>query len=112
MAKFKIKRDDTVVIIAGNHKGSKDNPTTGRVLEVLTEESKVIVEKVNLVSRQVKPTGERAGGTVEKEAPIHISNVALWDADAGQRIKAGWKRNDAGAKVRVNRKTGAELGAN
>ena len=70
MAKYKIKKDDTVVIIAGNHKGA-----TGKVLQVLTDENRVIVEKVNLVKRQVKPVGDRAGGTLEKEASIHISNV-------------------------------------
>ena len=111
MAKCKIKRDDMVVVIAGNNKGKPDNPTVGRVLQVLPDESKVIVEKVNMVRRAVKPLGDRPGGVIEKEAPIHISNVALWDADANQRVKAGWKVNDDGSKVRVNRKTGAELGA-
>ena len=111
MAKYKIKRDDMVVVIAGNNKGKADNPTVGRVLQVLPDESKIIVEKVNMVRRAVKPLGDRPGGVIEKEAPIHISNVALWDAEAEQRVKASWKFNDDGSKVRVNRKTGAELGA-
>jgi large subunit ribosomal protein L24 len=106
MAKFKIKKDDTVVITAGNHKGA-----TGKVLEVLTDENRVIVEKVNLVQRQVKPVGDRAGGTLEKEAPIHISNVALWNADDSRKQKAAWKINDDGSKLRVDRKTGTPIDA-
>jgi large subunit ribosomal protein L24 len=106
MAKYKIKKDDTVVIIAGNHKGA-----TGKVLQVLTDENRVIVEKVNLVKRQVKPVGDRAGGTLEKEASIHISNVALWSADESRKMKAAWKLNDDGSKLRVDRKTGAPIDA-
>ena len=106
MPKYKIQRDDIVVVTAGNHKGA-----TGRVLCLLPNEQRVIVEKVNLVKRQVKPVGDRAGGTVEKEAPIHISNIALWDAEAGQKIKARWSVSDDGAKVRVDRKTGSPIGA-
>lgn len=106
MAKYKIKKDDTVVITAGNHKGA-----TGKVLRVLTDENRVLVEKVNLVQRQVKPVGDRAGGTMEKEAPIHISNVALWNADDSRKMKAAWKINDDGSKLRVDRKTGAPIDA-
>ena len=106
MAKYKIKKDDTVVITAGNHKGA-----TGKVLQVLTDESRVLVEKVNLVKRQVKPVGDRAGGTLEKEAAIHISNVALWNADDGRKVKAAWKINDDGSKLRVDRKTGEPIDA-
>ena len=106
MAKNKIKKDDTVVITAGNHKGA-----TGKVLQVLTDENRVIVEKVNLVKRQVKPAGDRAGGTLEKEASIHISNVALWNADDSRKMKAAWKLNDDGSKLRVDRKTGAPIDA-
>ncbi len=103
-AKARIKRDDTVIVIAGKHKGK-----TGRVLKVLPEESRVLVEKVNLVKRQMKPQGDRPGGTMEKEASLHISNVALYDGTAKKRIKVGYKRNDEGRKVRVDRKSGAEI---
>ena len=103
-AQAKIKRDDTVIVIAGKHKGK-----TGRVLKVLPDDRRVVVEKVNLVKRQVKPQGDRPGGTMEKEASLHISNVALYDGTAKKRIKVGYKRNDEGARVRVDRKTGAEI---
>jgi large subunit ribosomal protein L24 len=103
-AQAKIKRDDTVIVIAGKHKGK-----TGRVLKVLPAARRVLVEKVNLVKRQVKPQGDRPGGTMEKEASLHISNVALYDGNAKKRVKVGYKRNDEGKRVRVDRKTGAEI---
>jgi large subunit ribosomal protein L24 len=103
-AQAKIKRDDTVIVIAGKHKGK-----TGRVLKVLPADRRVVVEKVNLVKRQVKPQGDRPGGTMEKEASLHISNVALYDGTAKKRIKIGYKRNDEGKRVRVDRKSGAEV---
>lgn len=104
MSKFKIKRDDVVIVTAGKHKGR-----TGKVLQVLSDKSRVVVEKVNLVKRHVKPQGDRPGGTVEKEASLHISNVALLDQETGKAIKVGRKFLDDGRKVRFNRKTGAVI---
>lgn len=102
MPKFKIKRDDVVIVTAGKHKGR-----TGKVLRVLPDVSRVVVEKVNLVKRHVRPQGDRPGGTVEKEAPLHISNVALLDPESGKGFKVGRKYLDDGRKVRFNRKSGA-----
>ena len=102
MVKFKIKRDDTVVVVAGKHKGK-----TGRVLRVLRERERVVVERINMVKRLVRPQGDRPGGIVEKEAPLHISNVALWNADGGRAVRVGWKVLDDGRKVRIDKKTGA-----
>jgi len=104
MPKFKIKRDDVVIVTAGKHKGR-----TGKVLQVLPEKSRVVVEKVNLVKRHVRPQGDRPGGTVEKEAPLHISNVALLDQESGKAVKVGRKFLEDGRKVRFNRKTGAVI---
>lgn len=101
MASMKIKRDDVVVVTAGKNKGR-----TGRVLRVITKEQRVVVERVNLVKRQVKPQGERPGGTIEKEAPIHISNVALWDAQESRAMRVGFRIASDGGKVRFNKKTG------
>ena len=103
MQKLKIKCNDTVVVTSGNQKGK-----TGKVLSVSAEQNRVLVEKVNLVKRQVKPTGDRPGGTVEKEASIHISNVALWNATDGRKVKVGWKSVD-GSKVRIDKKTGDSI---
>jgi large subunit ribosomal protein L24 len=100
--KLKIKRDDTVVVIAGKHKGK-----VGKVVRVLPLEGRVVVEGVARVKRHVKPQGENAGQIVEKEAPIHVSNVALF-AD-GKRVKVGYKVGEDGKKLRVDRKTGAAV---
>lgn len=101
MPSMKIKRDDVVVVTAGKNKGR-----TGRVLRVLTKDQRVLVERVNLVKRQVKPQGDRPGGTVEKEAPLHISNVALWNTQESRPVKVGFKTLDDGRKVRIDKKTG------
>jgi large subunit ribosomal protein L24 len=82
--KFKLKRDDLVMVTAGKHKGK-----TGKILKVIREDQRVVVEKVNMVKRQVKPTQDRPGGTIEKEASIHISNVALWNEDEKRKVKVG-----------------------
>ena len=104
MAKLKIKRDDMVVVTAGRHKGK-----TGRVLRVLPDAGRIVVEKVNLVKRHVKPQGDRPGGIVEKEASIHVPNVALWLASEGRKVKVAWKILEDGTKVRADRKTGLEI---
>jgi len=100
-AKSRIRSGDTVVVTAGKNRG-----TRGRVLRVLPEDRKVVVEGVNRVKRHQKPVGEQPGGILEKEMPIHISNVALWVGGAdGRRVKVGYAMKD-GKKVRVDRKTG------
>ncbi len=101
MSGFKIKRDDTVVVIAGSHKGER-----GRVLNLDTVRGRVTVEKVNMVQRRIKPRGDQGGTTINKEAPIAISNVALWKDG---RVKVGWKFAEDGRKVRYAKGTGALL---
>ena len=103
MAKYKIQKDDTVIVTTGKHQGA-----TGRVIDVLTDEGMVLIEKVNLVTRQVKPQGGRVGGTIEKEAAVHISNVSLYNTEEGRKVKASWGVVD-GKKVRVDRKTGVTI---
>ncbi len=104
--KLRIKRNDTVVVIAGSDKGRR-----GKVLEVRPgsgDDARVVVEGVKLVKRHIKASGDRPGSIVEKEAAIHISNVALVDA-SGTRIKVALKTDTEGVKQRVNRKTGAPV---
>lgn len=100
--KFKIKKGDQVVVIAGNDKGAK-----GRVIEVLTEKSRVLVEGVNIISRHTKPSGaENAqGGIIKKEAPVHISNVALVDPKGGEATRVG-RKDEKGKLVRYAKKSG------
>lgn len=103
-AKLKIKRDDTVRVIAGKDKGK-----VGRVLRVMPSESKVVVEGVRRVRRHQRPVGDQPGGIIEKEAAIHVSNVQLWNADEARGVKVGYTTNEDGKKVRIDRKTGATL---
>jgi large subunit ribosomal protein L24 len=104
--KFNIKKGDTVVVIAGDDKDAK-KPRT--VLEVFPEESKILVEGVNIVTRHTKPSARNTrGGIVKKEAPVHISNVMLWDAKSGAGAKVKRTR-DNGKLVRVSKKSGEAI---
>jgi large subunit ribosomal protein L24 len=102
--KCRIKRGDQVVVVAGKDKGQ-----TGRVLRVLPAKRQVIVEGVRRVRRHQRPVGDQPGGILDKEMPIDISNVALWDATEGRKVKVGYRTLDDGRKVRVDRSTGAVL---
>ncbi len=101
MKKFKIKKGDSVKVIAGNDKGK-----TGRVLLIEREKNRVIVEGVRMVSKHTKPSAESPnGGIIQKEAPINISNVMLLD-DAGNATRVGRKLNDQGKLQRFTKSNG------
>jgi large subunit ribosomal protein L24 len=101
MAKMKIKKNDTVIILSGDDKGK-----TGVVKQAMPKENKVIVEGINMVKRHTKPSQTNPGGIISKEAAINVSNVAL--VHEGKATKVGYKIAD-GKKVRVARKTGAVI---
>ncbi len=104
MKKFKIKKGDTVYVNSGNDKGK-----TGKVLSVITEKDRVIVEGVNLVSKHTKPNSKQPqGGIIKQEAAIHISNVNLIDPASSKPTRVGFKVED-GKKVRVAKKSGQEI---
>jgi large subunit ribosomal protein L24 len=104
MIKLKIKSGDTVTVIAGDHKGSE-----GKVLRVDREKNKVIVEGVNMVSKHTKPSAKNPqGGIVKKEAPIHISNIALVDPKSKKATKVGTKV-EGDKKVRFSKKSNQVL---
>ena len=104
MKKLKIKKGDTVYVNSGNDKGK-----TGKVLSVLTEKDRVIVEGINLVSKHTKPnTKQPQGGIIKQEAAIHISNVNLIDPASSKPTRVGFKVED-GKKVRVAKKSGQEI---
>ncbi len=84
--KCRIKRGDQVVVIAGKDKGQ-----TGRVLRVLPAKRQVVVEGVRRVRRHQRPVGDQPGGILEKEMPIDISNVALWNATESRKVKVGYR---------------------
>jgi len=99
--KLKIKKGDTVKVISGESKGQQ-----GKVLEVMLESRKVIVERVNLVSKHTRPNAKNTqGGIVKQEAAIHISNVMLVDPSSGKPTRVGRKEVD-GKLVRYAKKSG------
>jgi len=99
--KYNIRKGDQVVIIAGD---DKDLKKPRLVKEVLVEEAKVLVEGVNIKTRHTKPSAQNTkGGILKQEAPVHISNVMLWDGKEGAKVRRD-KRDDK--KVRVSKKSG------
>jgi large subunit ribosomal protein L24 len=110
MGAMRIRRDDTVRVIAG-----KDRGRTGRVLRVDPAKQRVYVEGANIVKRHTKPRtlrdtqrAQEIGGIVEMEGPIHVSNVMLIDPDSGEPTRVSVKR-DGGRRVRVAKKSGKEI---
>ncbi len=103
--RFHIKAGDTVYVTAGKERGK-----TGRVLRVDRDSERVFVEKLNIVKRHSRPTQKNpGGGIIEKESGIHISNLMIYDTNAGVPVKVGYKAGENGIKVRVDRKTGKEI---
>ncbi len=104
--KFKIKKGDKVIVITGRDKGK-----SGEVLRVLREDNRVIVQGVNMVKRHTKPAAGQTGGIVEKEASIHVSNVAHIDPKSSKPTRVGYKFLQDGRKVRFARRSGEVLDA-
>ena len=105
MSKLHIKKNDTVVVLAGQDKGK-----TGKVLKVLVDENRALVEGVNMVSKSTKPSAKNPqGGIVKQEAPIHISNLSLVDPKSGKPTRVGTKVAEDGKKVRIAKKSGEEI---
>jgi large subunit ribosomal protein L24 len=100
-AKFKIKKGDQVVVIAGRDKGR-----SGEVLKVLRAENRLIVQGVNMVKRHMRQSPGQTGGIVDKEGSIHVSNVAMADPKGGAATRVGYRFLDDGTKVRVARRSG------
>jgi len=103
--KLKIKKGDLVKVIAGDSKGSQ-----GKILEVLVDKGRAIVEGANMVSKHTKPNAAKPnGGIVKQEAAIAISNLMLVDAKTGKPTRIGRKKNDAGKLVRFAKISGEEI---
>lgn len=102
MAKVKLKKGDEVIVITGKEKGKK-----GTITRVMPKESRVVVGGINMVKRHARPSqANPQGGIVEKEASLHISNVALADPKTGKPSRVGYKKLEDGTKVRVAKKSG------
>ena len=105
MTKLHIKKGDTVYVNAGEDKGK-----TGRVLKVLIEKKRAVVEGINMVTKATKPNAKNPqGGLVKMEAPIHVSNLQLLDPKSGKPTRVGYKVNEEGKKVRISKKSGEEI---
>jgi large subunit ribosomal protein L24 len=103
----KIKKGDTVVVITGRDKGK-----SGEVIEMRREDNRVLVRGVNIVKRHQRQSASQEGGIVSKEAPIHLSNVALTDPKDGKPTRVGFKivgKGDEQKKVRVAKRSGVEI---
>ena len=104
MSKLHIRKNDTVIVLAGKDKGKK-----GKVQKVLVEDQRVIVEGVNIVSKCQKPTAQNPqGGIVKIEAPIHVSNVSLIDPKSGKPTRVSIKHEGKNV-VRIAKKSGEEI---
>ena len=99
--KPRLRKGDEVIVLTGRDRGRK-----GEILSIRRKESRVLVSGVNMVKRHTKPSGMQAGGIVEKEAPIHISNVALVDPKTSEPTRIGYRLLADGRKVRYAKRSG------
>jgi large subunit ribosomal protein L24 len=99
----RIRKGDTVIVIAGRDKGK-----SGEVIEMLPKESRAVVRGINLVRRHQRQSARAEGGIISKELPIHISNIALKDAN-GKPTRVGFRTGTDGRKVRVAKRTGETI---
>jgi large subunit ribosomal protein L24 len=101
MAKVKIRKGDHVVVLTGKDKGKN-----GEVLKVMPRENRALVQGVNVVKRHQRQTPQQDGGIIAREAPVHISNLALEDPKDGKPTRVGYKTLKDGRKVRFARRSG------
>ena len=101
--KFKLKKGDEVVVLTGKDKGKR-----GKIIKMLPSSSKAIVSEINKVKKHKKPDNNDAGGIIEKEMPIHISNLALFDTALNKAAKIGYKIEN-NKKIRTNKLSGKEI---
>ncbi|WP_315023344.1 50S ribosomal protein L24 [Alloprevotella tannerae] len=105
MNKFHIRKGDTVFVNAGEDKGK-----TGKVIRVITEKKRAVVEGVNIVSKNQKPNAKYPqGGIIKIEAPIHISNLNVIDPASGKPTRIGHRKNEEGKTIRYAKKSGEEI---
>lgn len=99
--KLRVRKGDTVAVVTGREKGR-----TGEVLRAIPKERRVVVQGVNMVKRHTRPSPASPGGVIEKEATLHISNVALIDPKDGKPTRVGFRRLEDGRKVRYAKRSG------
>ena len=100
----KIKKGDKVVVLAGRDKGR-----TGEVIQVLPKEERALVRGVNIIKRHQRQTANQEGGIISKEAPIHLSNIAVADPKDGKPSRVGFQVLEDGSKIRVAKRSGEKI---
>ena len=101
--KFKLKKGDDVIVLSGKDKGKK-----GKIVKMLPKLDKAIVSDINKVKKNQKPDNNQPGGIIDKEMPIHISNLSFYDPELKKGIKIGYKL-EKNKKVRINKSSGKEI---
>ena len=102
MMKLNIRKNDFVMVLSGESKGSK-----GKVIKIIRNKKRAVVEGVNMVSKHTKPNANnQEGGIIKQEASIHISNLMIIDAKSGERTRIGRKKDKEGNSIRISKKTG------
>ena len=101
--KFKLKKGDEVIVLTGKDKGK-----TGKIVKVLPKKMKAIVSEINKVKKNNKPDNNQPGGIIEKEMPIHISNLSFYDPELKKGAKIGYKFNN-NKKIRINKLSRKEI---
>ena len=101
--KFKLKKGDEVIVLAGKDKGK-----TGKIVKIFPKLMKAIVSDINKVKKNQKPDNNQPGGIIDKEMPLHISNLSFYDPEIKKGVKIGFKINDK-KKVRFNKKSNKEI---
>ena len=101
--KIKLKKGDEVIVLTGKDKGK-----TGKIVKIIPKTMKAIVSEINRVKKNQKPDNNQPGGIVDKEMPLHISNLAFYDPELKKGIKIGYKLNN-NKKTRINKSSGKEI---
>ena len=101
--KFKLKKGDEVIVLAGKDKGK-----TGKIVKMIPSQMKAIVSEINKVKKNQKPDNNQPGGIIEKEMPLHISNLSFYDASLKKGVRVGFKFIKE-KKVRFNKQSGKEI---
>ncbi len=101
--KIKLKKGDEVIVLAGKDKGK-----TGKIVKIIPKQMKAIVSEINRVKKNQKPDNNQPGGIIDKDMPLHISNLAFYDPELKKGIKIGYKLNND-KKIRINKSSGKEI---
>ena len=101
--KVKLKKGDEVIVLAGKDKGK-----TGKIIKIIPKQMKAIVSEINKVKKNQKPDNNQPGGIIDKEMPMHVSNLSFYDPDLKKGIRIGYKINN-NKKTRINKSSGKEI---